>query len=347
MGSSESAPHQPAEPGSGRSRRPEQPEPFLRGCAWPGSSQAPYPRASPRDKSRLPADTWQMARIPVGVRLEIVGDAWEVELAYRTANDQLGYRGEGAGTRFSAWTTQGLLAEAPAQLGEGTVRLPLAQGQPTIVYLPEAMRPTVLEVRGVGGQIEPAPAQPRWVVYGDSVAEGWIASAPALAWPSIAGREQGLDVVNLGYAGAARGEVASAEQVAELDADLITVCHGTNCWTRTPHSAGLFREGVEAFLDILRQAHPQTPLQVVSPVIRPDAEDQPNRLGATLADLRGAMEAVVSQRIAAGDDRLTLVRGLELITAEQLGDGIHPDDEGHRRMAAAIGAGARAMIDAT
>jgi lysophospholipase L1-like esterase len=347
MSSSESAPHVSAEAVSGRSKRPEQPEPFLRGCAWPGSSQAPYPRASPRDKSRLPADTWQMACIPVGVRLEIVGDAWEVEIAYRTANDQLGYRGAGAGTTFAAWNREGLLAEEPSRLGEGTVRLPLAQGQPTIVYLPEGMLPTVLQVTGVGGDVQPAPKQPRWIVYGDSVAEGWIASAPALAWPAIAGREHGLDVVNLGYAGAARGEVASAEQVAELEADLITVCHGTNCWTRTPHSVGLFREGVEAFLAILRQAHPRTPLQVVSPVIRPDAEGQPNRLGATLADLRSAMEAVVEQRIGAGDERLTLLRGLKLIDAEDLGDGIHPSDEGHARMAAAIGAGARAMIDAT
>ena len=343
--SSENAPHVTAAPDAGRGKRPEQPEPFLRGCAWPGTSRVPYPRASPADRTRLPGDTWHMASIPVGVRLEVTGDAWEVEISYRTATDQLGYRGPAAGTTFAAWTLQGLLAEEPAQLGDGTVCLPLAQGQPTIVYLPEAMLPTVLEVRGVGGDIEPAPRQPRWVVYGDSVAEGCIASAPALAWPAIAGREHDLDVVNLGYAGAARGEVASAEQVAELDADLITVCHGTNCWTRTPHSVGLFREGVEAFLTILRQAHPTTPIQVVSPVVRPDAEQQPNRLHATLADLRASMEEVVEQRISDGDERLQLVRGLELIRAEHLGDGIHPDDAGHARMAAAIGPGARAMID--
>jgi lysophospholipase L1-like esterase len=285
-----------------------------------------------------------MATIPVGVRLEVTGDAWEVEIAYTTQTDELGYRGDRAGTHFSAWTTEGLLAEEPAVLGEGTVRLPLAQGQPTIVHLPEGMRPTVLAVTGVGGDIAPAPRQPRWVVYGDSVAEGWIASAPALAWPAIAGRAQGLDVVNLGYAGAARGEIASAEQIAELDADVLTVCHGTNCWTRTPHSAALFGEGVDAFLTILRQAHPTTPIVVASPVIRPDAEAQPNRLGASLADLRAAMEAVVDARVAAGDDRLHLVRGLDLIGAEHLGDGIHPDDEGHRRIAAAVGGVVRAMI---
>jgi len=39
------------------------------------------------------------------------------------------------------------------------------------------MRPTVLSIEPVGGRIEPAPPQPRWIAYGDSIAEGWIASA--------------------------------------------------------------------------------------------------------------------------------------------------------------------------
>ena len=341
----ESAPHQVAVAGGPAGERPAQPEPFLRGAVFPGTTRVPYPRAEPTDRMRLPADTWMMASLPVGVRIEIVGDATEVAIRYTTATDQLGYRGDGAGRTFQAFHGGASIGEVTAELGDGVARLPLGGGdERTIVYLPEGMRPTIHEVTGRGGDIAPAPAQPRWVVYGDSVAEGWIASSPAGAWPAIAGRAQHLDVVNLGYAGAARGEIPSAEQVARLDADLITVCHGTNCWTRTPHSAGLFREGVVAFLDILRQEHPDTPILVVSPVVRPDAEDTPNRLGATLADLRDAMEQVVLGRQDAGDERLELVRGLELITADQLGDGIHPDDDGHAAMAAAIGARASAMI---
>ena len=344
MVDAEGSQHAVAAPAGGRGKRPEQPEPFLRGAAWPGTRSVPYPRADPRDRTRLPGDTWQMASIPVGVRLEIVGDAHAVDITYRTDTEDLGYRGDGAGRNFSAWTTQGLIGETPALLGEGTARVPLADDEPTLIYLPEGMLPTVLEVAGVDGGIAPAPAQPRWVVYGDSVAEGWIASAPALAWPAIAGRKYDLDVVNLGYAGAARGEIASAEQVAALDADLITVCHGTNCWTRTPHSAALMRETVAAFLDIVRHDHPTTPLLVVSPVVRPDAEETPNRLGATLADLRTAMEDVVRTRIDAGDKQLRLVQGLELIGEEDLGDGIHPNDAGHRRMATAVGAVTRDML---
>jgi lysophospholipase L1-like esterase len=195
------------------------------------------------------------------------------------------------------------------------------------------MRPTVQSISGVGGRVEPAPAdQPRWIAYGDSVAEGWVASGPALAWPAIAGRDNGLDVANLGYAGAARGEVASAEQIAALDADVISISHGTNCWTRTPHSVEMMRAAVAAFLDVVLDGHPDTPVVVVSPVVRPDAETTPNRFGATLADLRAAMEDAARER------DVVLVPGADLIGPDQLADGIHPDDDGHRILAEVIGA---------
>lgn len=345
--SSENAPHLLVVEGDERrGHRPEQPEPFLRGAPWPGTRSVPFPRANPIDRTRLAGDTWQMASLPVGVRLEVVGDARALRIAYRTETEQLGYRGDGAGRTFASWTSDGHVASVAAELGEGVAEVALdPTAERTIVHLPEGMKPWILQVTGVDGDIEPAPAQPRWVIYGDSVAEGWIASAPALAWPAIAGRSRGLEHVNLGYAGAARGETASAEQIAKLEADVLTVCHGTNCWTRTPHSAAQMRANTDAFLDVLRQDHPSTPIVVVSPVVRPDAESVPNRLGATLADLRDQMEAAALARIAAGDDGITLVEGRDLLTAAELGDGIHPDDVGHRRMADAIGEAARIAYD--
>jgi lysophospholipase L1-like esterase len=294
----------------------------------------PYPRADPAD-TRIPRDTWQTAQLPVGVRLELLGEAEAVDIAYTTATEDLGYRGDGAGRTFSLWRAGTLVDEEKAELGDGRVRLALG-GWPgderAVGYLPEGMKPTVRSLSGVGGRIEPAPAdQPRWIAYGDSVAEGWVASGPALAWPAVAGRKHGLDVANLGYAGAARGEVASAEQIAALDADVISISHGTNCWTRTPHSVDMMRAAVAAFIDVVRQGHPETPIVVVSPVLRPDAETKPNRLGASLSDLRAAMEE------AAGERDVVLVPGRDLIGPDQLADGIHPDDEGHRILAQVIG----------
>jgi len=323
------------------------PASFLRGVAFPGNERVPYPRAKPEDAARLPLDTWSCARIPVGVRLELIGDASEIEIAYRTETEELGYRGDGAGRTFAVWRDGRPVDCEKASLGEGTVRLSLGEtvDARAIVYVPEGMKPTILDVSSVGGTIEPAPAQPRWVAYGDSVLEGWTASEPALGWGHQAARDFGLDMVNMGYAGSARGEIASAEHVAELDADVISITHGTNCWARTPHSVGLYREGLRAFLDIVRGGHPNTPIVVASPVIRPDAETTPNLLGASLGDLRRMMEEVVQDRIAHGDADLTLVQGGELIDEGQLADGIHPNDEGHAAMAAALGPAIRSALD--
>jgi lysophospholipase L1-like esterase len=350
-------------------QRPATVEPFLAGCAFPEAPGVPYPRALPVDVGRLPADTWATACIPVGVRLELVGEAEAIEIEYETATTDLGYRGAGAGTTFTSWRGQTVIDDVPAVLGRGRVTLRVAPDDDdagggggrrggedrggrgadgsdrTVVTLPEGMRPSLLSVGGVGGTVRPAPPQPRWLCYGDSIAEGWAASNPGRAWPAIAGRRYGLDVVNLGYAGAARGEMVSAEEIADLPADVISLSYGTNCWTRIQHSAEQVGAGLDAFVDLVRTGHPDTPIVVASPVIRPDAEDQQNGLGATLADLRSVIEARIERRCAL-DPRLHLVRGGALLTADQLADGVHPGDEGHRVLAEAIGSAVRASLDA-
>jgi lysophospholipase L1-like esterase len=307
----------------------------LRGAAWPGDATTPYPRADPAD-DRLPLDTTATAQIPVGVRLELTGDASAVEIDYSCATGDLGYRGDGAGTTFSAWRGDREVASARAQLAGGTVRLDAGRGDEVLtVYVPEGMKPTIMAVRGIGGSLEAGPRGPHWLAYGDSLTEGWIASSPALCWPSVAARRYGLDLVNLGYAGSCRGELASAEQIAQLPADVISLGYGTNCWTRIPFSRALLAANLRAFLSIVREGHPETPIVVWSPVIRPDAEQAPNRLGATLADLRDEIEAFAAEAAALGP--LSLVRGLPLLSGDQLPDGVHPGDEGHAIMAEAIG----------
>ena len=326
-------------------------EPYLRGCAWPSGQGVPYPRADPKDFARLPVDTWGTAMIPVGVRLEFTAAARAVQIAYRTKTADLGYRGDGAGTFFAAYQGPESLAAADAVFGDGMAVLdvssadPSADAPPISVYLPEGMKPEIVSLRATDGELVPGPAQPRWICYGDSIAEGWTASEPAGAWPAIAGREHGLDVVNLGYAGAARGEIVSAEMIAALPTPaVISISHGTNCWTRIPHSATMMMAGMDAFLRIVREGHPEVPIVVCSPVLRPDAETSKNRLGATLEDLREAIEDVVHSRIDRGDERLTLVSGGGVLGPEHLADGIHPSDEGHRILARVFGGRVAAQV---
>ncbi len=320
--------------------RPEQPEPFVRGAPYAAAGDVSYPRANPTDTARLPADIWHSAMVPAGVRLELIGDAQAVDVAYRTTTGNLGYRGDGAGIVFSVWRAGHKVCEEEAALGDGLIRLTLGTSEPdmpAVIYLPEGMRPLVLSLTAVKGEIAPAPALPRWIAYGDSMTQGWIASGPSQAWAAIAARKAGLDLVNLGYAGSGRGEIVSAEHIAALEADIVTIGYGANCWTRTPHSTGMIEEGLRAFLDVVRQGHPTTPVVVISPLLRPDAEDTPNKLGASLADIRHAIESVTRERIVAGDTTLSLIAGAGVIGPEHLADGIHPGDEGHKRIAAAVG----------
>ena len=333
----------------GGSARAAAVEPFLRGCAWPSGQGVPYPRADTRDFTRLPIDTWSAAMVPVGVRLEFTGAACAVQIAYRTKASDPGYRGAGAGTTFAAYQGEQHIVSEPAVFGDGLVTLDLSatdENQTTVVYLPEGMKPEVVSLHATGGELVPAAARPRWICYGDSITEGWSASEPAGAWSAIAGRTHDLDVVNLGYAGGARGEIVSAEMIAALGTDdaspagppaVISINHGTNCWSRVPHTATMMMAGMDAFLRIVREGHPGVPIVVCSPVLRPDAERTKNRLGATLEDLREALEDAVQGRRERGDTNLTLVTGDGVLRSEHLVDGIHPGDEGHQILARVFG----------
>ncbi|MFG2297889.1 GDSL-type esterase/lipase family protein [Streptomyces sp. NPDC048603] len=306
------------------------PGPYLRGVAWL-DGERPV-RADPADTMRLPWDTGERATLPIGVRLEFGADtAHAVEIRYRATvpgpTDALRDLAHG----FALWNRDGLLDEVFTEpAAEAVVRIGLPPGRgPYTVHPPEGQAPRLLALRGIGGPLAPGPAAPRWVVHGDSITEGWWSTRPAHGWPAVAGRTLGWDTVNLGYAGAARGELATAQQLAGLPADVLTLAFGTNCWSRVPYSAPLLYETTRAFLDLVRWGHPSTPLLLVSPVLRPDAERVPNQLGATLGALRDAMERAVRDRIAAGDGRLALLPGRDLLGPEHLADGLHPNDAGH------------------
>ncbi|MGP4003376.1 GDSL-type esterase/lipase family protein [Streptomyces sp. 8N706] len=343
------------------------PDPYLRGAPW--RHEGRVVRADPDDRLRLPLDTWERAQIPAGVRLEFSADgASALEVRYEAGEpgpaDEMrepepafelwrsGERlsgtpgGEPSRARDEARSTtpgdrpptDGHPVRVPARpCTDATVRIPLpGDAGPFTLHLPESLSPRLLGLRPVGGEMAPAPQRPRWAVYGDSITEGWFASRPALAWPARTARDLGLDHINLGYAGSGRGEIACAEQLASLPCDLLTLAFGTNCWSAVPHSAELLRETARLFLDLLRERRPDTPVLVVSPVLRPDAENTPNQAGATLAELRTALESVTEERTAAGDKKLALLRGGRLLRPEHLADGVHPNDPGHATLASAV-----------
>ncbi|MGB0111635.1 MAG: hypothetical protein WBP59_00300, partial [Ilumatobacteraceae bacterium] len=111
---------------------------------------------------------------------------------------------------------------------------------------------------------------------------------------------------------------------------------------------------LHGFLDTIRDAHPEVPIVVVSPIICPVAEAHPGptnlvdgtcqvvprppelAVGALgLRRIRELMTAVIHER-RTEDLNLHLVDGLELFGADdvaRLHDGLHPDADGYRVLA--------------
>ncbi|MFE5052360.1 hypothetical protein ACFRAI_39460 [Streptomyces sp. NPDC056637] len=61
-----------------------------------------------------------------------------------------------------------------------------------------------------------------------------------------------------------------------------------------------------------------------------------NALGATLAQLRDAVERATRDTLGGGHDRLAPLPRAGLLTPSHLVDGVHPGDEGHALLARAV-----------
>jgi hypothetical protein len=116
-----------------------------------------------------------------------------------------------------------------------------------------------------------------------------------------------------------------------------------------------FVPAVHGLLDTIRDAHPQIPIVLITPITCPVAEDHPGptstaetgqcsvlprppelAVGAlTLRRIRELEAEIVAARRAAGDEHLHLMHGPELFGPDDVGDlpdGLHPNAEGYQRM---------------
>lgn len=318
-----------------------EPDQLIRGIlpslTWASGSRLPVSALA-----KLTSDTVRAARVPAGVHLAFTGDASAVDVDVEIGEPTTvpaptvplafvaAVRGGGEAIVVDLPTGDAVPAAA-------TLRIPLpsrADDATVRIYLPEAREVAVRAVRAVDGTISPVPRRPLLVVYGDSISQGWSVSLPGSAWPSLAAEALEVDVVNLGFAGSARGELLAADVVGASGADVVALAWGTNAWSSLPTDAREIAQRMRLFLTTVRQGLPEAPLVVVSPILRPDAEHARNRYGTTHIELRDALESAVREFAEqTGDTRITLVPGRELITADLLADGLHPDDAGHARLA--------------
>ena len=220
------------------------------------------------------------------------------------------------------------------------------------MWLPHDVEVTLIDVRADAPLAVPDDDRLVWVNYGSSISHGFNAAGPTGTWPAVAATTVDVDLVNLGFSGSALLDSFVAEAIRDRPADIISLEIGTNVVNHDAFRVRTFVPAVHAFLDIIRQGHPTSPLWVVSSVLCPIVEDRPGpttmvgppgertaiaeglpedlvRGRLSLGLIRDLLAAVVASR-AAEDPNLHYLDGRLLYgetehEAMPMVDGLHPD----------------------
>ncbi len=166
--------------------------------------------------------------------------------------------------------------------------------------------------------------------YGSSITQGACASRPGLAYPAQIARKLRSDFINLGFAGACKGEKVMAEYLATIPCSVFVLDYDHN----SPGPEFL-QETHYGVYKAYREKNPDTPIVMVT---RPASDPT---IPKVIGRRRVVMETYL-RALSEGDQKVFFVDGFELQDDEDrmdcTVDGTHPNDYGFHRMAKIIGA---------
>jgi len=267
------------------------------------------------------------AEAPAGVRLRFATDSPRLELAVLAARQP---------RRFDLTSGDALLRSVVLPAGEEVVAFDgLAPASTTYeCWLPQTLPVALRELRVVeGATLNAVPDQrPRWITYGSSISQCGAAHSPARTWPATVARERGLNLTCLGFSGQCHMEPLIGRVIRDLPADVITLKVGINVQGGATLSGRTLRPALIGLVTLIREGHPQVPIVVVSPIVSPPREDQPNVVGMSLGVLRAQLRDAVQRLQDCGDPNVHYVDGTEIFgpaEVEHLPDLLHPDGDGY------------------
>ena len=153
------------------------------------------------------------------------------------------------------------------------------------------------------------------VFYGSSITHGACASRTSLCYPALVCRDVDAPMVNLGFAGNAKGEPKMAELISKLDMSIFVYDYDYNA----PNAKHL-KKTHEKFFKIIRKAHPNLPIVILTRVTR-SADDR-------VAVIKQTYENALKN----GDKNVYFIDGRDMMKHIDISmltvDNVHPNDTG-------------------
>jgi hypothetical protein len=322
----------------------------VEGQGWV-DTEAPFDRLPVRAKESVRAAVWGLSKHSAGLCVRFVTDATEIHARWTLTSPRLEMN------HMPATGVSGLDLYASTSTTEktgGRLRW-LAVGRPTakensvrlvsgilkgprefMLYLPLYNGVESVEIGVPKSATIRKPAARKSglkpiVFYGTSITQGGCASRPGMVHTGILGRWLDAPVINLGFSGNGRMEAEVATLMAELDASVFVI----DCLPNI--SAGDVSSRTGPLVEILRKAHPTTPIVLVEDRSYADSFFLESKRQRNLTS-RVALKTIFDRLKTEGDGNLYYISGEDLIGDDGEGtvDSSHPTDLGFFRQSEAF-----------
>jgi len=312
--------------------------------------------------------TQKVANQASGARLLLASSATEITLTYRSTRDATmdGWQAPPSSVTVATDGFEESLSNDNGDLRvwDGPVVGEVRAGQDSIasfslpatdavrtvsIWLPHNCDIELLDLTANAALAAAEMPATRWVHYGSSISHCVEAESPLGVWPSRVAQDLNLDLFSLGLAGSANIEQFAAKTIRDAKADLISLKLGANVVAGATMTERTFIPAVHAFLDTVRETHPDQPILLMSPIYAAGFELQPGPArndangqahGSQPSDLewvkelnlrrvRDILEKIALER---QDPNLHYVDGLQLFgesDSHLMVDGLHPNADGY------------------
>jgi len=318
----------------------------IEGRGWPQSDlKAPYDRLPAKAEGVVRSAVWGLSHDSAGLVARFATESPELHCRWTVLKSNLALPHMPAtgvsGVDLYVKTPRGWHWLATGRPTQTTNTAPLVRNlskerREYTLYLPLYNGVKSVEIgTSEGASLTPLPradkAAKPIVFWGTSITQGGCASRPGMVHTAILGRHLDRPVINLGFSGNGKMEPEVAELLAEIDASIYVIDCLPNC------TAAEVTERTAPLVNILRKAHPTTPIVLVEDRTYADAflvRERANRNTSS----RKALRAEYEKLLAAGAKHLHYIEGESLLGAdgEDTVDGSHPTDLGFLRQAEAI-----------